>query len=204
MILDGNDGLGREFDFATMAGRVETEVGNGRTAEADTKFAHDVQSGRERSPEVFDAANKIALEEIVGANPVVIEFPTEGFDGIRRIVDAMEQDGLVVDGDAGVYDACEAIKRQIGQFANMVEMGMECGNGAFGAQAAGRSARGEDFGQLRCEALRKRGGRPRANAQHPERWDGAEFFQDGCQGTVFHQERIAAGNEQILDGWIFA
>ena len=137
MILDGDDRLGREFDFAAVSGRIDAEVGNGGTAEANAKLAHDIKTRCERCAKVLDAANKIALEEIVGTDPIVIERPAESLDGVRRIVYAMEQNGLVVDGDAGVYDACEGVEGDVGKLADVVEMGVERGDGSDRTNAAG-------------------------------------------------------------------
>ena len=87
------------------AREVGDEAGAGEAAEVgEETFAKDGGGGG-ISAEVADAGNRVAEEDVVGADASALEFGAELSHDGGVVVDAFEEDALVGDGDAVVDEA---------------------------------------------------------------------------------------------------
>ena len=112
----------RQLYFAAVAGGVDREVGDGEAGKIGAEVAHDVESGLKRGAEMFHATHEIALEQIIRADAVVVEFAAEFLNQWRGVVDATKQNSLVYNRDSGVGEFVRGGNRLRRDFTRMIEV----------------------------------------------------------------------------------
>ncbi len=150
----------------------------------------DVAGGLLCGAEVADAGDRVADEDVVGADAVTLEAGAECDHGVGVVVDAAEEDALIGDRDAMLNEKVAGGNGFRGEFARMVELGLdpEALTGGKALDKGCGPAHGEDDRGARAEAdgIELRKGRQRLNP---------------CADSVVAEEhRVATGEEDFAYG----
>ncbi len=125
-----DDVLRVDGDFATTAGAVYNELGDGVAGGVTAKALDDLDAFGDAGAEVGCALNEVALVEVVWANAAHEEFLDEFLLDFDGVVDSFKKNGLIPHNNAGISQATEGVADFGGEFVGVVgvdgkEEGME-------------------------------------------------------------------------------
>ena len=135
------------------------------------------------------AGDELALVEIVGPDPDTDQSLHEILHHRRRVVDPPEQHALVQHGDSGLCNPDARLSRIFGDLSGVVELRAD----PKGLELP------EHPEQVVGDALRERAGKP---GPDPHDLDLIEFTdprEEVLQKTVFVDQRVPSGQEQVPD-----
>lgn len=115
-----DDVLRIDGDFSAAAGGIDNILRDGVATGVPAQAFDDFDSLRDRRSEVGRALDEVALVEVVGSNATHQEFVNEFLLDFDRVVDLVEEDGLVAHDNTGVGETTEGVADFGGEFVRVV------------------------------------------------------------------------------------
>jgi hypothetical protein len=108
--------------LAAAAGEVYRIGREGRAREEGREFFVQIQARFQGNPEVIRSRREIKLKKIIGAEAQGKTFPEKDGQGFGPVVDAPEQHGLNVNGEALIDAGRQGFSRRAFQFPGMIDV----------------------------------------------------------------------------------
>ena len=122
LVVGFDDVLGQERDFSAASRRIDDEMRHRQSGGPAAQGFDDLQAFLEPRAKVLRAENHIGLVDVIRTYTGPQQFLHQLLHYLGRVVDALEQHGLVAERDSRVSQHTERLEGFRRQFVGMIEM----------------------------------------------------------------------------------